>query len=70
MNDPEFKKCPETGQELRRIYNPAWGMVRANTLDGSKFEGKKFISQKYADSIRKRKHKKSEETIAEMRGEI
>jgi len=44
----------------------------ANFKDGSKLSGKdkKFVSQRYYESLGKRKAKKSEATIAQERGEI
>ena len=68
--------CGEEFQDgwewLCRTCNPTstWsGRVQATFKDGSG-RGDSFISQKYYESVQKRKFKKSEETIAEERGEI
>lgn len=73
-----FKKFGEIlrpcscGGNLERVASMFSCTVQANFSDGSSLEkgDKTFISQKYHDSLGKRKAKKSEETIAQERGEI
>jgi len=63
--DMDRDTCPETGLPVKRVYSVPSGRVSANFSDGS--PSNNGISQAYYDSVRKRKYKKSEETIEEER---
>lgn len=73
---PHFKTCDKTGLKLtpleRAPRKPSFGIViKENRMDdGSYFPDGKTISQAHLRDIKSRKSTKSEETIAEERGEI